>query len=37
MTDEAFVDALLEREPKNIEALVRKGELREECGDDRAA
>ena len=37
MTDEAFVDALLEREPKNIEALVRKGELREEFGDDRAA
>src|SRR5690349_21941847 len=37
MTDEAAVDALLEREPKNIEALVRKGELREEAGDDRAA
>lgn len=37
MTDEAAVDALLEREPKNIGALVRKGELREEAGDDRAA
>ena len=37
MTDEAQVDALLEREPKNIEALVRKGELREDVGDDRAA
>jgi aspartyl/asparaginyl beta-hydroxylase (cupin superfamily) len=34
---EADVDALLEREPKNIEALVRKGELREKAGDDRAA
>jgi len=37
MTDETAVDALLEREPKNIEALVRKGELREEEGDDRTA
>ena len=37
MSDEAAVDSLLEREPQNIEALVRKGELREEAGDDRAA
>lgn len=37
MSDEASIDALLEREPANIEALVRKGELREEAGDDRAA
>ena len=29
MSDEAAVDALLEREPRNIEALVRKGELRQ--------
>jgi aspartyl/asparaginyl beta-hydroxylase (cupin superfamily) len=37
MSDEASIDALLEREPANVEALVRKGELREEAGDDRAA
>lgn len=37
MTDEAAVDALLAREPRNIEALIRKGELREQVGDDRAA
>lgn len=37
MTEELEIDALLEREPRNIEALVRKGELREAVGDDRAA
>lgn len=37
MSDEAAVDAVLEREPRNIEALVRKAEFREEEGDDRAA
>lgn len=37
MNDEAEVDQLLEREPRNIEALVRKGELRMADGDDRAA
>lgn len=37
MTDEATIDALLESEPNNIQALVRKGELREQAGDDRAA
>jgi aspartate beta-hydroxylase len=37
MNDEAEVDALLEREPRNIAALVRKGELRASSGDDRAA
>ncbi|HEX4800545.1 MAG TPA: aspartyl/asparaginyl beta-hydroxylase domain-containing protein [Sphingomicrobium sp.] len=37
MSDEAEIDALLEREPRNIEALVRKGELRASGGDDRAA
>lgn len=37
MSDEAEIDALLQREPRNIEALVRKGELREREGDDRAA
>jgi aspartate beta-hydroxylase len=37
MSEEASIDALLEREPKNFEALVRKGELREQAGDDRAA
>jgi aspartyl/asparaginyl beta-hydroxylase (cupin superfamily) len=37
MSDEASIDSLLEREPRNIEALVRKGELREQVGDDRAA
>ena len=34
---ETDVDAVLEREPRNIEALVRKGELRASEGDDRAA
>jgi aspartyl/asparaginyl beta-hydroxylase (cupin superfamily) len=37
MNDEAEIDALLEREPRNIPALVRKGELRASSGDDRAA
>ena len=37
MNDEAAVDAMLDREPKNIEALIRKGEFREQAGDDRAA
>lgn len=35
--DEASVDKLLEREPDNIAALVRKGDLRSQAGDDRAA
>jgi aspartyl/asparaginyl beta-hydroxylase (cupin superfamily) len=37
MSDEAEIDAMLEREPQNISALVRKGELRASGGDDRAA
>jgi aspartyl/asparaginyl beta-hydroxylase (cupin superfamily) len=37
MNDEAEVDALLEREPRNISALVRKGELRASHRDHRAA
>src|ERR1700741_1677715 len=37
MTDEAAIDVLLEREPRNVEALVRKAELREAEGDDRSA
>lgn len=37
MTDEAAVDALLEREPKNIAALVDKGDFRQQAKDDRAA
>jgi aspartyl/asparaginyl beta-hydroxylase (cupin superfamily) len=37
MIDEAAIDELLQREPRNIQALVRKGELREEAGDDRGA
>lgn len=37
MTDESAIDSILDREPKNIEALIRKGELREQAGDDRAA
>ena len=37
MSDETAIDTLLQREPRNIEALVRKGELRERVGDDRAA
>jgi hypothetical protein len=37
MTDEAEVDQLLEADPRNIEALVRKGDLRMASGDERAA
>ena len=37
MTDEAALDALLEREPNNIAALVLKGQLRQQSRDDRAA
>lgn len=37
MADEAEIDALLDREPRNIEALVRKGDFRTAAGDDRAA
>ena len=37
MADEAQIDALLQRDPKNIDALVRKGDLRSAAGDDRAA
>lgn len=37
MTDEAALDALLEREPNNIAALVSKGQLRQQARDDRAA
>ena len=37
MADEAEIDALLEREPRNIEALVRNGDLRTAAGDDRGA
>lgn len=37
MSDEAEIDALLRREPRNISALVRKGELRVSDGDHRAA
>jgi aspartyl/asparaginyl beta-hydroxylase (cupin superfamily) len=37
MTDEAAIDLLLEREPRNIEALVSKAEFREAEGDDRSA
>jgi aspartyl/asparaginyl beta-hydroxylase (cupin superfamily) len=37
VTDEAEIDALLQREPQNISALVHKGELRSAGGDDRAA
>lgn len=37
MTDEAQIDALLQREPRNIEALVKKGEFRQAGQDDRAA
>lgn len=36
-SDEADVDRLLDREPRNIDALVRKGELRSAAGDERAA
>ena len=37
MTTEAEIDALLEREPRNIGALVAKGEHRSAAGDARAA
>jgi aspartyl/asparaginyl beta-hydroxylase (cupin superfamily) len=37
MSDEAAIDALLQREPNNIRALVEKGELRRQVRDDRAA
>lgn len=37
MTSEAEIDALLEREPQNIAALVDKGEHRSAAGDERAA
>jgi hypothetical protein len=37
MIGEAQIDALLQREPRNIEALVKKGEFRADDGDDRAA
>jgi Aspartyl/asparaginyl beta-hydroxylase and related dioxygenases len=37
MSEEEAIDLLLGREPRNIEALVRKAELREAQGDDRAA
>ena len=37
MNDEAEIDALLAREPRNISALVRKGEFRASHGDHRAA
>jgi aspartyl/asparaginyl beta-hydroxylase (cupin superfamily) len=35
--EEQAVDRLLAREPKNIGALIRKGDCRTEAGDDRAA
>ena len=37
MANEAEIDALLEREPRNIAALVAKGEHRSAAGDERAA
>lgn len=37
VNDEAETDSMLEREPGNIEALVRKAELREADRDDRSA
>lgn len=37
MADEADLDRLLGREPRNIDALVRKGGLRSAAGDERAA
>lgn len=37
MRDEADIDALLQREPRNIEALVAKGDCRTAAADDRAA
>lgn len=36
-SEEARIDRLLAAEPRNIDALVRKGELRLEAGDQRAA
>lgn len=35
--EEEAVDRLLAREPQNLEALIRKGDLRSRAGDDRAA
>ena len=35
--DETTIDGLLEREPRNISALVDKADLRASDGDDRAA
>ncbi len=37
MTTEAEIDAVLEDDPRNIGALVAKGDLRASAGDDRAA
>lgn len=37
MMDESAIDALLSREPRNIEALVAKGDCRLAAGDDRGA
>ncbi len=37
MADESAIDALLEREPGNVAALVDKGECRRAAGDERAA
>lgn len=37
MSGEEAIDALLRDDPRNIEALVSKAELRESAGDDRAA
>lgn len=37
MSTESEIDALLDREPRNIEALVDKGDLRAAAGDIRAA
>ncbi len=36
-SSEADLDRLLEREPRNIDALVRKGDIRAAASDDRAA
>jgi len=37
MTNEQEIDDVLEQEPRNISALVRKGDFRSDAGDDRAA
>lgn len=37
LSNEAEVDQLLDREPRNIDAVVRKGEHRSAAGDERAA